>query len=940
MKNPRATAYPFDRERAGAPAWLRDVANSGRRLLMAASVAAMSCVAHAAQPAAIHVHSARGEPLEADIDLPAVSDLATLQARIAPPEAYRASNFSYDPALAAATLSLRRGADGRVSLSVRTRAALRTGPVELLIELTSSRDNVALHYTLQGERQTAAAPAVEREAASSMSAAQPAERRTSIVAATSSQAAETAAPTVALEPQTAEPATPPLGAQAVPTEVAPRAGAAAADAPRPPGPSAAAAALPTPPFSGIAGPAAPAAPREFLPELRDALPGPARAVPAAPRPRAGERPPPGRLRMLAVPKTAVRPTLDGALDDEAWKNAVVTDQFWISEQQRWPSEQTEVLVMADGEYLYFGFRVYDHQPQTVQALQTVRGAGLGLDDQVGVELDPFSSYREISTYSVNANGVQDDAIAGGRARQLAWKGDWQAAAIRTSYGWSAEIAIPFSILNFESGNTSLAVNFLRYHHRTAEWSRWADITLRALPEEMGRLTGVVFPQNGRTQPFTLMPYALVGHNTPDKRGRFHETLFNAGAELRYQPRPNLTGVLSINPDFSQIESAITNINFNYNEKFRADPRPFFQEGSAYFGDSRQYFYSNRVPDFDYGAKFFTRMQGYQVGALATRSPDDRTDIVFRGVRELDATHSVGAMVVATDRVDLKNTLYVLNAKGREASGLNYAFDVAKTSTDRQSGDGMRAAGSVGWSRDYWSLGVAADRYSLHYRPVNALLDRDLLDTSGVSPFVSYYRDLGGEAALREVRGDFSYTQRWTDDGRVQRQTLYTGGSIETQQQIRVGLWYTDGIYRPVGATPGSWFSTTNHDYYWTGSIDFNTRSSRFGLGGSSSSGALGGGDYRYTNVYAWARPTTTTFVNATGEKLENFGDFYQMIVAAGWDITPRHSVVGRYIRADYGSATRFAYTFHARNNVDFFVVYDRNPNELARLSAKVVMTFQ
>ena len=44
---------------------------------------------------------------------------------------------------------------------------------------------------------------------------------------------------------------------------------------------------------------------------------------------------------------------------------------------------------------------------------------------------------------------------------------------------------------------------------------------------------------------------------PKDEGEMRDMLFNAGAEIRYQPRPNLTGVVSINPDFSQIESAIT-----------------------------------------------------------------------------------------------------------------------------------------------------------------------------------------------------------------------------------------------------------------------------------------------------------------------------------------------------------------------------------------------
>src|SRR5205085_3423490 len=123
------------------------------------------------------------------------------------------------------------------------------------------------------------------------------------------------------------------------------------------------------------------------------------------------------------------------------------------------------------------------------------------------------------------------------------------------------------------------------------------------------------------------------------------------------------------------------------------------EGSAYFG-SREYFYSNRIPDFDYGAKFFTRMAGYQFGALTTRAPDDRTDSVFRLQREFDATHSVAGMVVTTDRRDIRNQLYVLRGQGRETSGFNYSVDLASTSTQLQAGDGTKMAGSIGWNRDY------------------------------------------------------------------------------------------------------------------------------------------------------------------------------------------------------------------------------------------------
>jgi hypothetical protein len=237
------------------------------------------------------------------------------------------------------------------------------------------------------------------------------------------------------------------------------------------------------------------------------------------------------------------------------------------------------------------------------------------------------------------------------------------------------------------------------------------------------------------------------------------------------------------------------------------------------------------------------------------------------------------------------------------------------------------------------VGGTADRYSLNYRPANGLLDRDLPDTRGRTSLVSYYRDFG-KGPIREVNGSLAWHARDTADGRQQRRNWTAGGSVESHHQVRLGLQYTQGKYRPVGARPGSWSDTVNDDYYWSVAVDFNTRSSRLGYGVTTASGNLGGGEYDYTTVYGWVRPTTTTFVNVTSERLSSFGEFYQHILSAGWDITGRQSIVARMITAHYGKAYRVAYSLQARKNVDFFLVYDREPEQLAKLSVKAVMTFQ
>jgi hypothetical protein len=437
---------------------------------------------------------------------------------------------------------------------------------------------------------------------------------------------------------------------------------------------------------------------------------------------------------------------------------------------------------------------------------------------------------------------------------------------------------------------------------------------------------------------TFLPYVVVGHNLRDRDGNVDEFGINGGMDIRFQPRPNLTGVVSILPDFSQVETAITDIDFNYNEKAVPEPRPFFQEGSSYFGDSRTYFYSNRIPDFDVGAKAFGRLGIMQFGTFVTHADDeDRTDAMVDLRAQLGATRTLAGYFVGTDRPLFDNQLYVLRGRGREASGFNYGFDFAQTQTDPLPGDGRYVQGNLGWTFDYWSVSGTFNDYDVDFNPANGLVARDLLGTHGGTGGISYYRDQA-EGLFREVRGDVSYEERTTEDGRLQRRKVYAAGSAELRSaEIRLGASYYGGPYRPVGPTLGIWSSTMNDDWYWNVSADFNTRSSRFGYGVAYSSGMQAGGDYDYLVAYAWSRPTPTTFFNLNAEWLENFGTYRQFVATAGWDITPRHTVSARFIDADYGNAYRLAFTWRVRDNIDLFAVADDFPGEPTTVSMKIVM---
>lgn len=674
---------------------------------------------------------------------------------------------------------------------------------------------------------------------------------------------------------------------------------------------------------------------------------------------AQDRPPPGNTRVIQAPRLteeglpagvvhdplaglaqkvlAPPPVIDGRLDDLAWRQASVARDFWVSDQQRAPTDRTEVLVLADDRNLYFGFRVYDSKPETVEAIQTRRDAGLGFDDQVAVELDSYFNRRDVSRFSVSARGVQDDAIAGGRSAKIEWKGDWSAAATPTDYGWSAEIAIPFAILNYQEGNTVFGVNFTRYQHRTQERSQWADVTPQYLPEEMGQLTGLILPPAAAKQPWTFMPYALMGWNIPDKEGDIKNRLATVGVDIRYQPRPDLTGLLSLNPDFSQVERQITDINFSYVEKFRADVRPFFEEGNTYLGPT-QFFYSNRVPDFDYGGKAFGRLGNTQFGVFAAASPNSRKDFALRGLYEIDARHSLIGTVVGTDRDAFTNTLVVGQFKGRQVSGLNYGLDGAITDTSGLVGRGNHVLGSLGWSTDYWGVGARADRYTANYLPANALLGTDLPGTEGVNAFAFYNREQSA-GVWRALRGDLAFNYRETSRDELQTRNWFASGSIEFHNQIRPGLAYYAGPYRPVTDIPGVFSPVVNHDHYVTASLDLNTRSSRYAYGASYSWGSLGGGEYGYLFGYAWWRPIDTLYLSVSGEHLDNFGESDQYVFVGQWDVTPLDSLSTRYITRDGFDSFRLAYGRRVRKGLDIFAVYNKEPFLQTQVSVKLLVTY-
>ena len=327
------------------------------------------------------------------------------------------------------------------------------------------------------------------------------------------------------------------------------------------------------------------------------------------------------------------PKIDGVLDDECWKTATRLTTFRIaSEAQRSPgyfiietqpgegllaTEQTEVLSTSDKQALYFAFVCHDSEPAKISAHQTQYDGGFWLDDYVTVCLDTFSDKTRCYKFQVNPLGTRADQ----RWDDWRWDARWQAGAKIGGDGWTAEIAIPFSILTMPKGAKKFGFQCVRIVQRKNEWSVW-KYTKNYSDREFtwARLSG--FDTGAAIRPDRWLGY-LVGSR------RFEEprsTTGHAGFDWEHPITSTTAAMLTVNPDWSQIEAAHAGIDFTYVERFLPERRPFFVESIPYLPTGVIFYPQQRIYKFDEGLKLTGTEGRFRFGVLEMLGVQRFTDL--------------------------------------------------------------------------------------------------------------------------------------------------------------------------------------------------------------------------------------------------------------------------------------------------------------------------
>jgi hypothetical protein len=386
---------------------------------------------------------------------------------------------------------------------------------------------------------------------------------------------------------------------------------------------------------------------------------------------------------LRVPRTESSIRIDGALDEAAWESALTLElPFEVMPGENTPAPvRTEVLLLFDDNHLYAAFRCYDPDPTAIQAHLSDRDR-LGSDDWVGIVLDTFNDERRCYQLQVNPLGVQRDQVeaesGGDNPRDVGWDAIWASAGRITDWGYSVELAVPFTQLRFQRRDTSQIWGFdgVRYYPRSVEH------TLAAFPRD--RSNSLYLSQALKIEGFEgITPGRSVGvfptatTVRTDARNGMPSGSFDTvnrdtelGISSSWGITPNMTMLGALNPDFSQVEADALQLDINTPfALFYPERRPFFVEGADFFSTLKSAIYTRAIRDPQWGLKLTGKEGNQTVGAYMAR--DEFTNIIFPGSQGSAAATIPG-----------QSTASVLRLK----RDLGRRFTIGGLVTNRQAGD--------------------------------------------------------------------------------------------------------------------------------------------------------------------------------------------------------------------------------------------------------------
>ena len=340
-----------------------------------------------------------------------------------------------------------------------------------------------------------------------------------------------------------------------------------------------------------------------------------------------------------IPVIAHEPTIDGVVNEEEWKDAlpVYLDYDISPGDNNKPATATHVRVAHTHDAFLVSFIAEDPDPKQIRAHLRDRDQPYR-DDFVGMMMDTFNDQRRGYEFFVNPLGVQMDLIKEEVTgnEDDSWDGLWTSAGRITERGYEVEIRIPFSTLRFKNTDDirTWGISFFRARPRDKRYqlanqkvSRDANCFLCTFEKYQG-FQGIKPGRNLLVVP-SVTTTNVQTRSPADRKWTGEGFDISPGLDVAWAPTTNLTLNLTVNPDFSQVESDSSQIDLSSNfALYQQEKRPFFLEGADYFNFPFQVLYTRQIANPDAGVRATGRSGAGTFAALLAR--DATTQLLLPG----------------------------------------------------------------------------------------------------------------------------------------------------------------------------------------------------------------------------------------------------------------------------------------------------------------------
>ncbi|WP_084397806.1 carbohydrate binding family 9 domain-containing protein [Henriciella aquimarina] len=376
------------------------------------------------------------------------------------------------------------------------------------------------------------------------------------------------------------------------------------------------------------------------------------------------------------------PVIDGKLDDAAWdKAAVLTEFYQVEPEITAPDVKTRVYLAYDEDNLYVAVYAFDDEIDDIFATILERDGEVWRDDMLRFYIDPFDTGISGFGFDVNALGARAERLVqANRGPVDEWDTIWDSAGQILEDGWSAELVIPFRSLSFDPGGDGWGLMVTRERSHKSQEIRWAAIDQSVSKfgfSRAGRLEGITDINRGIG--LDVQVQAGLNANRDWTSPRDDDVRLEPSANIAYKITPSMTGLLTLNTDFSDTPLDARQINTGRFSLFFPETRDFFLQDAAFFEFGGQTFTNgsqsiratSNVPN---GQPFFSRRigivngqsvkirgglklsgeaGGFEIGALTAQTGealgiDSQNLSVARIATDLGRQHRVGMIATHGD----------------------------------------------------------------------------------------------------------------------------------------------------------------------------------------------------------------------------------------------------------------------------------------------------